>query len=163
MQSRDVLHNFSVPAFRLRQDAVPGRTINGWFKPTKTGTYDLQCAEMCGYGHGIMGAAITVHTEENYNESLLVAEGNNDGKSILFALSGLLENFILSESYEKCEEIFNKIDENQESIEKNAIQYSKDAVDASLEKLKQEVPKNQFDSEIKKVKNILSKQPENKG
>ena len=38
LQSRDVLHNFSVPAFRLRQDAVPGRTINGWFKPTKTGT-----------------------------------------------------------------------------------------------------------------------------
>ena len=70
LQSRDVLHNFSVPAFRLRQDAVPGRTINGWFKPTKTGTYDLQCAEMCGYGHGIMGAAITVHTKENYNETM---------------------------------------------------------------------------------------------
>ena len=66
LQSRDVLHNFSVPAFRLRQDAVPGRTITGWFKPTKTGTYDLQCAEMCGYGHGIMGAAITVHSEESY-------------------------------------------------------------------------------------------------
>jgi len=92
-----------------------------------------------------------------------VAEGQKNGTSILFALSGLLENFILSESYEKCEEIFNKIDENQESIEKNAIQFSKDAVDASLDKLKQEVPKNQFDSEIKKVKNILSKQPENKG
>ncbi len=66
LQSRDVLHNFSVPAFRLRQDAVPGRTITGWFKPTKTGTYYLHCAEMCGYGHGIMGAAITVHSEESY-------------------------------------------------------------------------------------------------
>ena len=70
LQSRDVLHNFSVPAFRLRQDAVPGRTINGWFKPIKTGTYDLQCAEMCGYGHGIMGAAITVHSEESYDSTM---------------------------------------------------------------------------------------------
>ena len=70
LQSRDVLHNFSVPAFRLRQDAVPGRTISGWFKPTKTGTYDLQCAEMCGYGHGIMGAAITVHSEESYETTM---------------------------------------------------------------------------------------------
>ena len=70
LQSRDVLHNFSVPAFRLRQDAVPGRTISGWFKPTKTGTYDLQCAEMCGYGHGIMAAAITVHSEESYDSTM---------------------------------------------------------------------------------------------
>ena len=79
LQSRDVLHNFSVPAFRLRQDAVPGRTISGWFKPTKTGTYDLQCAEMCGYGHGIMGAAITVHTEESYaNTMVQIKKGTYD-------------------------------------------------------------------------------------
>ncbi len=70
LQSRDVLHNFSVPAFRLRQDSVPGRTITGWFKPTKTGTFDLQCAEMCGYGHGIMGAAVTVHSEESYENTM---------------------------------------------------------------------------------------------
>ena len=70
LQSRDVLHNFAVPAFRLRQDAVPGRTISGWFKPTKTGTFDLQCAEMCGYGHGIMGAAVTVHSEESFNATM---------------------------------------------------------------------------------------------
>ena len=70
LQSRDVLHNFAVPAFRLRQDAVPGRSINGWFKPTRTGVYDLQCAEMCGYGHGIMGAAVTVHSEESFNATM---------------------------------------------------------------------------------------------
>ena len=75
LQSRDVIHNFSVPVFRLRQDAMPGRTIKGWFKPTKTGSYDIQCAEMCGYGHGIMGAAITVHTKESYTET--VAQINN--------------------------------------------------------------------------------------
>ena len=70
LQSRDVLHNFAVPAFRLRQDAVPGRTISGWFKPTKTGIYDLQCAEMCGFGHGIMGAAVIVHSEESFNTTM---------------------------------------------------------------------------------------------
>ena len=70
LQSRDVLHNFAVPAFRLRQDAVPGRTISGWLKPTKTGTFDLQCAEMCGYGHGIMGAAVTVHSAESYDTTM---------------------------------------------------------------------------------------------
>jgi len=70
LQSRDVLHNFSVPAFRLRQDAVPGRTITGWFKPISTGSFDIQCAEMCGYGHGIMGAAITVHSEESYTTTI---------------------------------------------------------------------------------------------
>ena len=53
--------------------------------------------------------------------------------------------------------------ENQESIKKNAIPFSKDAVEASIDKLKQKAPKNQFDSEIKKVKNILSEQPQDIG
>ena len=55
LQSRDVLHSFSVPMFRLKQDAVPGRTITGWFKATVPGTYDIQCTQMCGMGHGLMG------------------------------------------------------------------------------------------------------------
>jgi len=62
LQARDVLHSFSIPVFRLKQDAVPGRVIKGWFKPTKTGTYDLQCAEICGIGHGIMAARVFIHT-----------------------------------------------------------------------------------------------------
>lgn len=64
--SRDVVHSFSVPAFRLKQDGIPGREIVGWFKPTKTGTYDIQCAEICGIGHGIMGARIVVETPEQH-------------------------------------------------------------------------------------------------
>lgn len=66
LESRDVLHSFSVPAFRLKQDAIPGREITGWFKPTETGTFDIQCAEICGVGHGIMAARIVVHTPESY-------------------------------------------------------------------------------------------------
>jgi cytochrome c oxidase subunit 2 len=66
LESRDVLHDFSVPAFRLKQDAVPGRIINGWFQPTIVGTYDIQCAEICGIGHGIMGAKIIVQSPADY-------------------------------------------------------------------------------------------------
>lgn len=62
LESRDVLHSFSVPVFRLKQDVIPGRQINGWFKPTVAGTFDIQCTEMCGIGHGIMGARIVVDT-----------------------------------------------------------------------------------------------------
>jgi cytochrome c oxidase subunit 2 len=62
LQARDVLHSFSIPVFRLKQDAVPGRVIKGWFQPTRTGTYDLQCAEICGIGHGVMAARVMIHT-----------------------------------------------------------------------------------------------------
>jgi len=64
--SKDVLHDFSVPVFRLKQDAIPGRVMQGWFEPTKAGQYDIQCAEMCGIGHGIMGARIFVETPEEH-------------------------------------------------------------------------------------------------
>ncbi len=60
LEARDVLHNFSIPIFRLKQDAIPGRVITGWFEPTITGTYDIQCAELCGIGHGAMGARVVI-------------------------------------------------------------------------------------------------------
>ncbi|MEQ1570583.1 MAG: cytochrome C oxidase subunit II [Myxococcota bacterium] len=66
LESRDVLHSFSVPAFRLKQDVIPGRKITGWFQPTRAGVYDLQCAEMCGIGHGIMAARVFVETPEQH-------------------------------------------------------------------------------------------------
>jgi cytochrome c oxidase subunit 2 len=66
LEARDVLHSFSVPVFRLKQDAVPGRIITGWFEATGTGTYDIQCAEICGIGHGVMGARIVIESSEKY-------------------------------------------------------------------------------------------------
>ena len=66
LESKDVLHSFSVPVFRLKQDAIPGRTITGWFKATKTGTYDIQCAEICGMGHGVMLGRIHIETPEQH-------------------------------------------------------------------------------------------------
>jgi len=68
LQSRDVVHSFAVPAFRLKQDAVPGRTIQGWFRSTRTGTYDIQCTQMCGLGHALMAGRIVVETPQEHAE-----------------------------------------------------------------------------------------------
>jgi cytochrome c oxidase subunit 2 len=62
----DVIHSFFVPEFRIKQDAVPGMTIEVWFEPTKTGQYELACAELCGHGHYSMAAKVFVHTPEEY-------------------------------------------------------------------------------------------------
>ena len=45
---------------------MPGRVITGWFEPNRPGTYDIQCAEICGIGHGIMGAKVIVQTPADY-------------------------------------------------------------------------------------------------
>ena len=66
LESRDVLHNFSVPVFRLKQDAIPGRRITGWFEPTAVGQYDIQCAEICGIGHGVMFGRIFVESAADH-------------------------------------------------------------------------------------------------
>jgi cytochrome c oxidase subunit 2 len=62
LEARDVLHSFSVPAFRLKQDAIPGRIITGWFEPIRTGTYDIQCTQICGIGHGLMPGRVVVES-----------------------------------------------------------------------------------------------------
>jgi len=73
LESKDVVHSFSVPVFRLKQDAVPGRVITGWFKPIKEGTFDIQCAEICGIGHGLMPARVVIETPERH--ALWMAHG----------------------------------------------------------------------------------------
>ena len=77
LEAADVMHSFSVPVFRLKQDAVPGREITGWFKPTKTGAFDIQCAEICGVGHGLMGARIYVETDDEHKAWLAQKTGKN--------------------------------------------------------------------------------------
>ncbi len=66
LMSRDVVHSFAVPAFRLKQDALPGRTITGWFRPNRVGTYDIQCTQMCGIGHALMAGRIIVETPQDH-------------------------------------------------------------------------------------------------
>ncbi len=69
--SRDVVHSFAIPAFRLKQDALPGRTITGWFRPNRLGTYDIQCTQMCGLGHGLMAGRIIVESPQDHAAWLL--------------------------------------------------------------------------------------------
>jgi len=66
MTSQDVIHSFFVPAFRLKQDVLPGRYTTLWFKATKPGTYHLFCAEYCGTQHSTMGGSIVVMEPQDY-------------------------------------------------------------------------------------------------
>ena len=68
LQSEDVIHSFFLPNLRLKQDAVPGRTVQGWFEATRPGSYQLVCAELCGIGHTNMRGKLEVHTREDYEQ-----------------------------------------------------------------------------------------------
>ncbi len=64
--SEDVIHSFFVPAFRTKQDVLPGRYTTLWFEPTRPGTYHLFCAEYCGTNHSKMIGEVVVQTPEEY-------------------------------------------------------------------------------------------------
>jgi cytochrome c oxidase subunit II len=66
MISEDVIHSFYVPAFRMKQDVLPGRYTSIWFRPTKEGTYNLFCAEYCGTEHSLMRGKIYVLKPGDY-------------------------------------------------------------------------------------------------
>jgi cytochrome c oxidase subunit 2 len=66
MTSEDVIHSFFIPAFRIKQDVVPGRYVTEWFHPIKVGNYHLFCAEYCGTDHSLMGGSIDVMKPEDY-------------------------------------------------------------------------------------------------
>ena len=66
LTSKDVIHSFFVPVLRLKQDALPGRRIDIWFEATKTGVYEIPCAELCGFGHSGMLGYLTVHSPDDY-------------------------------------------------------------------------------------------------
>jgi cytochrome c oxidase subunit II len=70
MTSEDVIHSFFIPAFRTKQDVVPGRYSTIWFTPTKAGTYHLFCAEYCGTKHSGMIGWVYVMEPEKYQEWL---------------------------------------------------------------------------------------------
>lgn len=70
MTSVDVLHCFSIPAFRVKQDVVPGRYTKLWFQPTAEGTYTVQCMEYCGLHHSEMYAKIVVESPEKFAQWL---------------------------------------------------------------------------------------------
>lgn len=68
--SQDVIHSFSVPAFRLKRDAVPDMYSYAWFEATKPGEYALYCAEYCGTDHSRMRGKVVVMEREDYQDWL---------------------------------------------------------------------------------------------
>jgi cytochrome c oxidase subunit II len=66
LEAEDAIHSLFIPAFRIKQDAVPGMKIRVWFQATETGQFELACAELCGLGHYRMRATVTVHAQDQY-------------------------------------------------------------------------------------------------
>jgi cytochrome c oxidase subunit 2 len=64
--SQDVFHSFSIPAFRVKREAIPGRYTTVWFQATKVGSYHLFCTQYCGTAHSAMIGEIIVQTPEDY-------------------------------------------------------------------------------------------------
>jgi cytochrome c oxidase subunit 2 len=70
LRSNDVLHNYTVPQFRVKMDLVPGLTSYLWFDPTVEGRYDILCEELCGIGHFVMRGAVEVDSQADFDSWL---------------------------------------------------------------------------------------------
>ncbi len=70
LRSKDVLHDFYVPPFRVKMDAVPGMVTSTWFTPTQTGTFEAVCAEYCGLGHHAMRGLVVVEEQAAFESWL---------------------------------------------------------------------------------------------
>lgn len=66
LQSKDVIHAFSIPLLRVKQDVIPGQSISISFEPTTTGETDIGCAQLCGLGHYRMKATLTIESPEDF-------------------------------------------------------------------------------------------------
>jgi cytochrome c oxidase subunit 2 len=71
LTSKDVIHSFFLPEFRVKQDAVPGMSTRIWFEATRTGNWEIACAELCGLGHYRMKGFVTVETPEAFEAWLV--------------------------------------------------------------------------------------------
>ncbi|MGB7201313.1 MAG: cytochrome c oxidase subunit II [Pyrinomonadaceae bacterium] len=89
MTTEDVLHDFSIPAFRTKADVIPGRYTYLWFEPTKPGKYHLFCAEYCGLNHSGMGGFVYVMEQRDFDNWL---SGNVSGQTPVEMGKDLFEN-----------------------------------------------------------------------
>ncbi|MDR3652118.1 MAG: cytochrome c oxidase subunit II [Paludibacter sp.] len=85
--SKDVIHGFFVPAFRIKEDCVPGKNNFSWFIPGQLGDFDLLCSAYCGVNHSYMSAVVRIVPQDKYDEwiAALQVKGNdtNIGHSVL--------------------------------------------------------------------------------
>ena len=77
LASEDVIHSFYIPAFRIKQDVVPGRFTTEWFQATRLGTYDFYCSEYCGTDHSKMAGRVVVMSATEYRSWLAAGAPRN--------------------------------------------------------------------------------------
>jgi cytochrome c oxidase subunit 2 len=77
LSSKDVIHSLKIIAMRVCQDAIPGLRIPVWFKPTKIGRYQINCAQLCGPGHASMtGGYVTVESQADFDKWIKSKSGS---------------------------------------------------------------------------------------
>jgi cytochrome c oxidase subunit 2 len=67
LSSKDVIHSFSLPQMRVKQDAIPGMTFPVWFTPTMTGDWEINCSQLCGLGHYRMRGFYSIKSQADYD------------------------------------------------------------------------------------------------
>jgi len=82
LRSKDVLHNYAVPQFRVKMDLVPGMVTYAWFTPTREGKFDVLCMELCGIAHYAMRGYVIVEPQEDFDAWLAAQPTWNDMRSI---------------------------------------------------------------------------------
>ena len=89
MTSRDVIHSFYVPAFRIKQDVVPGHITTAWFEAIEPGAFDVMCTQYCGTRHSLMRAQVVALAAEDYarwldaaRAPLVLAGAKGDGQGL---------------------------------------------------------------------------------
>ncbi|MBI4115517.1 MAG: cytochrome c oxidase subunit II [Candidatus Omnitrophica bacterium] len=68
LSSKDVIHSFFLPVMRVKQDMIPGQTVDTWFEAKKMGNFEIACAQLCGLGHYRMRGFFIVETEDKFKE-----------------------------------------------------------------------------------------------
>jgi cytochrome c oxidase subunit 2 len=66
LTSKDVIHSFGLPNFRVKQDAIPGLMTPVWFVPTRAGQYEITCSQLCGLGHYRMRGFVRVESQTDF-------------------------------------------------------------------------------------------------
>ena len=86
--STDVFHNFGIPAWKVKVDAMPGQTTDTWFIADETGNYTAQCYELCGAGHSYMTATVVVMPPDEY-QAWYASTGNGTATNSTPATDGV--------------------------------------------------------------------------
>ena len=82
LTTKDVIHSFSLPIMRVKQDIIPGMRISTWFEPTRTGDWQIACAQLCGNSHFKMKGILKVETQEEFDAWLIEKAPTEDDDDV---------------------------------------------------------------------------------